>query len=65
MSDHSATPQTQDFDVQELAAKHNISIEEARKLIEKVGTDRGSVDAAAQDQKLANAPTTTRTSSPS
>ncbi|BDA84547.1 hypothetical protein Sa4125_20890 [Aureimonas sp. SA4125] len=56
MADNEATAQTQDFQVQELAAKHNISIEEAKQLIEKVGTDRGSVDAAAQDLKLGNAP---------
>ena len=61
MSDHSATPQTQDFDVQELAAKHNISIEEAKQLIEKFGNDRGSVDAAAQDIKLGNAPSPEQT----
>jgi hypothetical protein len=38
-----------------LAAKHNISVEDANQLIEKVGTDRGSVDAAAQDLKTDSA----------
>jgi hypothetical protein len=55
MSDNDATPQTQDFDVQELAAKQNISVEDAKQIIAKVGTDRGSVDAAAQDLKTGSA----------
>ncbi|GGD29029.1 DUF3606 domain-containing protein [Aureimonas glaciei] len=56
MSDNNEIPQTQDFDVQELAAKHNISVEDAKHIIEKAGTDRGSVDAAAQDFKLGTGP---------
>ena len=53
MSDNTAPPQDdQDIDAEGFAAKHNISIEDAKKLIDEIGYDRGSLDAAAQKLKL-------------
>ncbi|WP_161992642.1 hypothetical protein [Aureimonas leprariae] len=41
-----------DPDAQELAAKHDIPLNEAERVIAERGNDRGEVDAEAQRQKL-------------
>lgn len=50
MSDTNAD--RQDLDVEEFAAKHGISTEEADRLIEEIGYDTSELDAAAQKLKL-------------
>lgn len=42
----------QDLDVEGFARKHGISLDEARRLIEEIGYDRGELDFAAQKLKL-------------
>ncbi|WP_193227747.1 hypothetical protein [Aureimonas psammosilenae] len=41
-----------DPDAQELAARQNIPLEEAQRIISERGNDRGAVDAEVQKQKL-------------
>ncbi|MFD2235871.1 hypothetical protein [Aureimonas populi] len=45
-------PSQQDLDLDAFAAKHDITPEDAKRLIEEVGYDRGALDAAAQRMKL-------------
>ena len=42
----------QDIEAEELAAKHDIPVEDARQLIDQLGYDRALLDAAAQKRKL-------------
>ncbi len=49
MSEPDAIP---DLEAEELAAKHNISVDEAKRLIAERGHDRGAKDEAAQETKL-------------
>ena len=39
------------MEAEELAAKHNISVEEAKAIIDEQGHDRGAKDFAAQEKK--------------
>ncbi|WP_188909683.1 hypothetical protein [Aureimonas endophytica] len=58
MSDITRKPEggAPDPDVQELAARQNIPLEEAERLIRERGNDPAVVDAAAQREKLRDAP---------
>lgn len=41
-----------DLEAEELAAKHNISVDEAKRVIAEKGHDRGAKDEGAQENKL-------------
>ncbi|WP_156386646.1 hypothetical protein [Aureimonas sp. Leaf454] len=46
-----AAPKVPNIEAEELAAKHNISVEEAEAVIDDQGHDRGAKDFAAQEKK--------------
>ncbi|WP_182085102.1 DUF3606 domain-containing protein [Aureimonas sp. ME7] len=57
MSNVPVTDQTNgmpDNEAEELAAKHGISVEDAKRIIEERGHDRASKDGAAEEIKSAN-----------
>ncbi|WP_156382090.1 MULTISPECIES: hypothetical protein [unclassified Aureimonas] len=53
MSDKAAAVEANvpNMEAEELAAKHNISVDEAKAIIDEQGHDRGAKDFAAQEKK--------------
>jgi len=54
MSQTSTPADLPDLEAEELAAKHNISVDEAKRVIAEKGHDRGAKDGGAQENKLSD-----------